>query len=458
MSEEHSPFNLSPTEQEYEKEHERNVQKASGVWFSGLLSRESYVAPPKRNPNEDLYDDAHLTQTNYTVPRGYIYSSANIPDILLDKPSGTLRVGSLVYTATMALSFALLVASVCPITWLKGKGDATGVKMTVWKLKQNGETIDLCTFNKQFLRAMAGSCIVGLIFAFFACVAGFLKLMKGKGSYGVMLLLGFLSFSWSLCGSAMAIGFLDGWYCGYGSKVKDQASLDVGFALSFAAWVVACIGTLLLGILTHFNVGPALKDIRTYDSMFFILVVVALIFTCVASGGTMFQRNFKSDNIKCSVGYWNVRVKVSNGILPMGLSQYRCSSFETRVRVSVAFLILASIALFFAAIFSIPAFLKSPFRITACFLTILAAIFLTINWVTAVVVMKMKHCNQSTKSSLYEKNPGIPSGINEGLIQFTSYSLAEGVILPIVAWVVCIVAVVANIMIPWPRDKRSMLK
>eukprot|EP00796_Vickermania_ingenoplastis_P008304 gene8304-5819_t len=457
MSENRSPFNNSESDDAQEREYERSVAQANAVWFSGLFSGQSFVAAPRREPEQDRFDDAHLIQTSYTIPRGYTYTGLNLPEILMEKPTGFLRLSVIVYIATMAVSCVLFIIAACPIPWYKGKNktvngiDFKDVKWSLWKMEGGSlKTVKVsdmdCPLQQQFFRAIAGCIIAALCFAFFGIVAGVLKLVKGKGSYGPLLLIGFLAFAWGICGNMMAASQYHQPFCSPMPRLANSAALNAGFALSLVGWVIAMIGFILLAVATKFNVGPALKGIRTFDTMYTILLMIALLFSCVANAGNMFQRNFDDDTVKVvHIAYWHTEVVLHDGTpIQMARELYRCFALNKRIKASIAMLILGSVSLFFAIILSVPAFLKPTFRLVSTILAGVASVFLLISWIIAVVILKSEYCSLPVQGSVFESYPGIPSGIWWGKTNFPGYHLAEGVILPIIAWVLTLVAMIAS--------------
>lgn len=463
----------SPNDEEYQMDHERSVQEAESVWFSGYFSGKSYVAAPMHERHEDLFDDAHLTQTSYVVPRGYTYNAMNLPEILHFRPGGFLRLMTMVYTGAMAAACVLMLVAACPIPWFSGKsysvdGETVNMKNVKWSLwEQKGgdfPTIKVkdmgdCPVKQQFFRAMEGCAIASTCFAFFAFVEGILKLVKGSSAYFMMLLLSFFAVLWGVCANGMAISLYTNKHCNV--KMSEMSSLSAGFALSLVSWVLSLVAFLALAVATHFNVGPSLKRMRTYDTVYFLLLFSSLVMATVAGTRPIFHRKFNDDLVHdVRIGYWREEVTYSKERLPLIMSraQFRCKPYDTRMKASIAFLILGCVALFFATVLSIPGFLKKPFRAGSCVVAIIAVIFLTINWVIVIVLLKSEYCQQSVKSSMFQNYPGVPSGIQDGLTKFPGYSLSEGAVLPIVAWILTLVAVIANICIPWPKDKKPLIK
>lgn len=462
--EDHMPYS-SPNDEEYQLEHERSVKEANSVWFSGYFTGKSYVAAPMHERNEDIFDDAHLTQTSYIVPRGYTYNAMNLPDILHFRPSGFLRVMVMVYTGAMGAACVLMLVAACPIPWFAGKDDMKNVKWSLWEQKGGDlptvKVNDLtdCPAMQQFFRAMEGSTIASTCFAFFGFVEGILKLTKGSNAYFTMLLLTFLALLWGLCANGMAISLYNTKHCNV--KLSDVSTLSVGFALSLVSWVFSFFAFVALGVATHFNVGPSFKRMRTYDTMYFLLLFSSLVMATVAGTRPIFHRKFNDDLVHVvRIGYWREEVMYSREKLPLIMSraQFRCKPYDTRMKASISFLILGCVALFFATVLSVPGFLKKPFRALSCVLAIIAVIFLTINWVIVIVLLKSEYCKQSVKSSMFQNYPGVPSGIENGLTKFPGYSLSEGTILPIVAWALTLIGVIANMVIPWPKDKKPLIK
>lgn len=473
-SQAHSPFapgQNAPDDDFWEKEYERNVVIANSVWFSGLLTGKSYVPAPKKEDEAAKFDDAHLTQTKYAVPRGYVYTTSTLPPILQDKPTGLLRIGVMVYLITLAVAWILMIVAACPIPWFRGSKSMYGVnydkvEWSLWKRK-GGSMPDLkvsemfsCPIQQQFFRCIAASMIAAACFAFFGLLTGVSKLLRGNGSYGMMLLYGLFAFGWSLCGSAMAASQYHQATCG-APRLSSVANLHVGFALSVIAWVLAMASFVALAVTTQLNIAPPLKGIRTYDTVYVVLLCIALLFTCVANAGTVFKRHFGTDLVKVvRVTYWHVEVILTQADTPIVYARhmYRCRGFENRMKASVSFLILSSCALFGAIIFGIGAFVKRGLRVASCVFGGIAFVFLAVAWCTTVAVRHSEYCSTNTVGSMFHDYPGIPSGVRFGQTKFTGYGLGEGVGLTIAAWIIVFVAVLGNYLIPWPKVKKPMWK
>uniref|UniRef100_A0A0A9Z513 NAD(P)H-quinone oxidoreductase subunit 5, chloroplastic n=1 Tax=Lygus hesperus TaxID=30085 RepID=A0A0A9Z513_LYGHE len=127
---------------------------------------------------------------------------------------------------------------------------------------------------------------------------------------------------------------------------------------------------------------------------------------------------------------------------------YRCSAYNKRIKASISFLMLGTISLFGACLFAIAAHKKHVLRKAASGFGILSSVFLIISWVIAVAVRYRTSCTNDVQFSLYSHHPGAPSGIYEGVTNFPAYSVQEGVVLVIVAWLLCTGGAVFNMLLP----------
>lgn len=448
------------------EEYNRRVREAKSVWLSGYLTGKGYITAPPYEEEADLYDAAHLASKNYVVPKGYVYNEMNLPEILRDQPLGFLRICIYIYTISMFFAFLFLGVSAFPLPWLSGKSsnllDPTdtfeGVHFTPWgqyggQFPSSSVKDWDCSKAQQIARSVAGSIIVSAVMALLGAVQGTLKLFGNKGhlsSYFLMLLLAFLACAWGMCGNWIAFSWWKGHVCG--ADFHEFTKLSVGYALSLCGWVLALVSFCLIGIATHFNVGPSLRYIRTFDTAYFIILCISLTFVTVASSRPLFARSFNDDMIKkVRVGFWREEVEMKDHftmIASRGL--YRCDKYRAFIRASITLLLLSTIFLFFATVLSIGAFFKSLHRILSCGFAILAEACLTVSWILGVIIRYTTFCSESTEGSPFSNYPGVPSGVENGKLSFDGYHLREGLVLPIVAWILLLAAIGGNIYIPWP--------
>lgn len=451
----------SPTaSQKYAKEK----RKAERVWLSGLFNAKSFVPPPEKIDTnlltESMKEDL-LAEETFVVARGYKYFSKDLPAILNSKPTGSLLTAMMIYIILNVIAFIFTLASSTPVPWYRGKdvtiGSANyrGVQFTLWWQKGGDQekimvrTMEGCPIEKQFYQTIAASTIMGCVFTFFSLIAAAVK-MGGNGSYGWTLLFGMLGFVWTLCGNAMSISQFHLGRCNK-SPFVTIARLDAGFALTLIAWVFQLAALLILGFVTRLNIGPVLKQIRVMDAYYLVLLMVALSFMVIANTTTIWKRRFDTEAVRVvRVTYWHTEVIKGDGTpIIYGRAHYRCSAYNKRIKASISFLILGSITAFLAILFGIPAFFSRGCRITSCVLSIITSVFLFISWVTAVAVFYRKLCVRNADASLYASYPGIPTGIYDGYTHFKGYGLQEGVVLSIVAWILCTGAVVLNFVVSW---------
>lgn len=479
----HDPF---ATSSKADMAYAENVKEAKSVWFSGYLTGSSYVPAPIKESIEEQFDDAQLSQVSYSVPRGYMYRKHELPTILEDSPStGTpLQLGLKIYTTLMGLSFVFFLIAACPIPWGTEKDSSTRkIKWTVWNITDEAGnategTLSTVPVIKQYLRCAAGCTVVATIFSFFGAVGGLLKWFKGPSfiSYYLLLVLSLFSLLWGICGNGVMIRFYSADLVGI--TLKDYSSLSGGFALSLLGWIAALGALGVLIFFTQLNVGPSLKSIRTFDTAYFVLIFIALVLTTVGTTQPMFQRHFSesiasADSVAAvdwvRVGYWREEVSgeflagsvltedATTVTLIMGPEAYRCPKYRSVLDAGVSFLILGSITLFCASVMSILAFLKPGFRAASCVLAGIAAVFLTVNWIIVIVLLKSSFCTNPVEGSVFASYPGAPSGLSEGLLEFPKYQMAGGFALPFTAWCITLLAVIGNAKIPWPRSNKRMI-
>lgn len=449
----------TPTER-----YERHQRVADGVWMSGLFSGLSYVPAPKKVDRDNLSEAAEeemLQKKSYVVPRGYKYLEDEVPAILSPKPVGGLRTAMIVYIVFAVIGFICLLVASCPVPWYRGKNkmwsgvDYNKVKYSLWKQTGGNQPeikvrdIQDCPIEKQFYFTISVSVIVGCCFSFMSIIAAIVKL-SGKGGYGATLLLGFLGFSWALCASAMSMSQYHIDRCAK-PRFVSIARLDAGFALSVVGWVFMLIATLVVTFATRLNIGPALKNLRVFDTFYMLILLVSLLFVVVANVSTVWKRRFNTRAVRVvRVTYWHTELLDGAGTsLIYGRAHYRCSAFNKRMKASVSFLILGSVSLFFAAMFGIAGFVKRGCRIASCVLSIITSVFLIVSWVTAVAVFYRKLCTRAVPYTMYRDYPGVPSGVFEGYTKFDGYGVQEGVILVIIAWVLVTAAAIVNFIVPW---------
>lgn len=449
--------------------YQRKRRLAASVWFSGFFSGYNFLHPPQRLGLAALDEETQeelMTKETYEVPRGYKYYDEDLPGIIKPHPTGKYLVSLVMYTILTSIATVFLLAAACPIPWYRGKNvtvagvNFKGVQFTLWKQKGGSlpevPVADLwvCRLQKQFYQSIAASTIIACIFAFLSLGLAIKRLVKGSGGYGWILLLGFLSFAWALTANGMAISQFHLSRCTE-PRLSSIASLDAGFALSLIAWIFELVAVLVLAVVTQLNVGPALKDVRVMDSLYLLLLLVALLFAVVGNAGTVWKRHFGTPEVRVvRVTYWHTELITGDGTsLYFGRASYRCSAYTKRMKASISFLILGSIMLFFATVFGVGAFVKRGFRVASCVFTIIASIFLFISWVTVVAVFYRTCCTSSTQGTTYVSYPGVPSGVEEGHLKFTGYGVQEGVVLVIIAWILCTLGVVLNFLSPWPALK-----
>lgn len=455
----------TPTEK-----YERRVREAESVWFSGYFSGASYLPKPKNIHASDLDESTQeelLAEKTYEVPRGYTYIKDNLPPVIQMRPTGKYRTSLIVFILLTCISFVCLLVSACPVPWFRGK-DVTvgglnykGVHYTLYRQKGGSlpevslRQLRTCPIEKQFYQSIAASVIMATVFSFIAMVLAVVRLCSGKVSYGWIMLFGFFAFFWGLAGNAMSMSQFHLSRCGK-PRYPEVARLDAGFALSLVAWVFECIGLLMLFVTTKMNVGPSLRSVRVMDTWFLLLLLVALALTVIGNATTTWKRHFGDSLVRVvRVTYWHTELIMGDGTnIIYGRAHYRCSAYNKRIKASISFLILASVFIFFAVMASIGAFKSRGMRLCACVFAIISWVFLTVSWVTSVAIFYRTLCTRAVPNTIYANYPGVPTGVYEGFTKFSGYGIAEGVALPIVAWVCITAAVIANIAIPWPQVKR----
>lgn len=453
----------SPTE----KYNER-VAQASMVWATGLFSGRSYVPRPKKVDEAELSEtekEELLMKTTYTVPRGYRYYPEDLPPIISPKPEGHLSRALIVHLILNFVAFAFTLTSVCPVAWFRGRDLIDGLetykgrKYTLWK-QQGGSlrtvtinSMDTCPIEKQFFQTIAASIIMGLVFTVISMILAGVRFV-GRGGYGWILLFSFLAFGWTLCGNAMSISLYYLSRCD-NTRFSNMAHLNAGFALTLIAWVFQLGGILALVFTTRLNVGPVLKTVRVMDTYYMVLLLISLAFLIIGNAMTVWKRKFNTVDVKVvRVTYWHTELVMQNGTsLYYGRAHYRCGAYGKRMKASISFLILSTIMVFLATMFGIPAFLARGCRIASLVFTGIAVVFLFISWVIAVVVRYRKSCTLPAPTTVYANYSGVPTGVFHGLTEFSGYGVQEGLILPIIAWILTLGAMVLNIVVPWPEIK-----
>lgn len=191
------------------------------------------------------------------------------------------------------------------------------------------------------------------------------------------------------------------------------------------------------------------------DTYYFLLLCVSLLFCVVANAQTIWKRRFNDNYITVvRVTYWHTEVVYANGeSIRYNRPAYRCSAYNKRIKASISFLIIGTVSLFGACLFSIWAHKKHSMRKTSSAFGILSSVFLIISWVTAVSVFYRKSCTNDVQYSVYKNYPGVPSGIYQGLTDFPGYGIQEGVVLVIVAWILCTAGTALNMMVPTYEKK-----
>ncbi|KPA85405.1 hypothetical protein ABB37_01715 [Leptomonas pyrrhocoris] len=453
----------SPTEK-----YNQRVARASTVWLTGLFCGRSYVPRPKKIDEAELSESAKeelLMETTYTVPRGYKYYKEDLPSIISPKPEGSLSSALVIHLILNFVAFVFTLAASCPVAWYRGRDVVVGVetykgrKFTLWK-QQGGSlptfsvhSMKNCPIEKQFFQTIAASTIMGCFFTVVSLIFAGVRFF-GRGGYGWILLFSFLAFGWTLCGNAMSISLYYLSRC-ESPRFSNVAHLNAGFALTLIAWIFQLAGLLAVVFTTRLNVGPVLRSLRVMDTYYMVLLLVALAFVVIANATTVWKRKFNTGDVKVvRITYWHTELVAQNGTsLYYGRAHYRCGAYGKRMKASISFLILGSIMLFMALMFAIPAFLARGCRIASMVFTCLAAIFLIISWVIAVVVRYRKSCTLPVPKSTFANYPGVPTGVFHGKTDFPGYGVQEGVILSIIAWILTVAAFVLNIVVPWPEIK-----
>lgn len=483
-SQANAPFAAS---QEVDDAYKKSVKEAESVWFCGYFTGRSFLAPPFKLSLEEQFADAQLNQVSYTVPRGYTYRTSDVPPILQDSPpeGSSLLLGLKIYTFLMLASFVFFLVAACPVPWGGEKNSATQkIKWTVWSITDKdvgteNDALSSIDVVSQYLRCGAACTVVATIFSFCCALAGWFKWRKGFSfiSYYLLLVLSFLALMWGICGNGVMIHFYSANLVG--APLKDYSKLSVGFYFSLFGWIFTLCSFGVLVFVTHFNVWPCLKKVRTFDAAYFLLLFVALLFTVVGTTQPLFQRHFsESDAVADSVavvdwvkvGYWREEVSGRFAVgsvlsedstsisIIMGPEDYRCSKYRQVLSAGSAFIILAAIALSFATMLSILAYFKAGFRLASCILAGVAAVFLLVTWAITIALLKSSYCKNSVDGSIFAPYPGAPSGFDEGLLEFPKYQMSGGFALPFVAWCLTVLALVGNIVIPWPIDRKHAFK
>lgn len=444
--------------------YRHRVEKASSVWLSGILNGHSYAPRPKKVDEAELSDTAKeelLKERTYTIPRGYKYYVDGLPPVLSPVPQNGFRTALIIHMIFFGIAFVFTLAAACPIPWYRGRNvDVGGVNyndrlFSLW-IAEGGKypairvyAMKHCLLEKQFYQSIAVSTILGCVLSFLSFLISGARL-SGRTSYGWILLFSFLAFAWTLCGNAMSISMYYSSRCN-APRFSNTASLAAGFVLSLLAWIFQLGGLLAVFLVTKLNVGPVLKQLRVMDTYYMALLCVSLLFLCVANAGTVWKRSFNTRDVSVvRVTYWHTELIMPNGTsLYYSRGHYRCSAYSKRMKASISFLILSSIALFMAAVLAIPAFLARGCRIASIVFSVITLVFLLISWVTAVAVRYRNSCIGAVNGTMYQYYPGVPSGIHNGLTSFPGYGVQEGLVLPIVAWVIVLGATVLNLRVPW---------
>nr|CAJ2476263.1 unnamed protein product [Leishmania braziliensis] len=448
--------------------YQQRVEQASSVWLSGILSGRSYAPRPKKVYETELSDSTNmklLKERTYTIPRGYKYFQENLPPVLSPVPKNGYRAALFSHIIFFSIAFVFTLAAACPIPWYRGKNvEESGVNynertFNLWKAEGGNysavsvRTMKDCPVEKQFYQTIAVCTIVGCALSLVSLLITGARLV-GRSSYGWILLFSFLAFLWTLCGNAMSIRLYYAPRCD-APQFSHTARLDVGFALSLLAWIFQLCGFLALFLVTKMNVGPVLNHLRVMDTFYMALLCVSLLFLCTANASTVWKRRFNTLDVKVvRVAYWHTELIMPNGTsLYYAHHHYGCDAFSQCMKASVSFLILSSVALFFAIMLAIPAFVSRGCRIVSVVFSVITLVFLMVSWVTAVVVRYRSSCGGAIDGTWYQQYTGVPSGIYNGLTSFPGYGVQEGLILPIVAWVIVLGATVLNMRIPWPEEK-----
>lgn len=451
----------TPTER-----YQKRAAQASTVWCNGILSGRSYAPRPKHVEQAELTEDekeALLRERTFTIPRGYKYYTADLPAVLSPVPQNGLRTAVIVHIVSFFIAFVFTLASACPIPWYRGKNvTARGVNynkrtFTLWRASGGAypevsvRTMKDCPIEKQFYQTIAASTIMGCVFSLFAIISSIMRL-TGRSAYGWILMLSVVGFGWTLCGNAMSVSLFYLSRCD-APRFANTARLDAGFALTLVAWVFQLGGLLSIVLSTKLNVGPVLRELRVMDTIYMFLIAASLALFCIANASTVWKRRFKTDLVDVvRVTYWHTELIMPNGTnLYYGRRHYRCGAYGKRMKASISFLILGSVAVFLAVMLAIPAFVSRGCRIASLVFSILTLVFIIISWVTAVAVRYRKSCTGPVADSMYASYPGVPSGIFNGLTDFPGYGVQEGLILVIIGWCLTLLAVILNFVFPWPE-------
>lgn len=435
------------------------------VWFSGYLSRRSYIPPPKVIPLnlvDDTERDELLAQPSYRVPSGQRYYGFDLPQILMPTPTGKYFVSLIIYLVVAAIALVLLVIAACPIPWYKGSivlidwfnstnTEYINAYATLWWIKQGDSAkfriadMDLCPAAKQYYQAIAASMIIGAFFTLCSIIAAVSRLF-GKGGYGWTLMFGLVGLAWTLAGSAMSMKLLHVKQCG-SSSISDSVSATDGFIMAIVSWLLLLIGVVTLTVVTQLNIGPSLKQIRLMNGYYLICVLLSLLLVVLANGATMWKRSFSSpEQVDVLVRYWNTEVRVGDSVMRYSRQSYQCDNYNKRMQVSIGFLFGGTVSLFFAAITGIYAYVKTYGKLVTSVWSIIASVLLCCSWINSVILMHRESCSKASPLSLYASYPGVPTGVEGGLTKFPGYTLDTGVALVIVSSILSMIASVLNIL------------
>lgn len=448
------------------EKYARRCREADSVWFSGYFTGAVYLPKPQKLRQEDLdesIEEELLEEKTYNVPYGYKYHEDNLPPILSEVPLGKHRTGTIVFIALSVVGWIFLLCAACPVPWFKGRNvtingvNFAGRKYTLyWHRGGSQPDVGLrglrgCPIEKQFYQSIAASTIMACVFSLLGWALGAARLCGRNVGYGWPAMFTFFSFGWGLCGNAMSISMYFLSRCDQ-PRYSHMASFDAGFVLSLIGWVFQLVALLVIVASTKLNVGPSLRDIRVMDTWFVVMMLAVIALAVIGNATTIWKRRFNSPQVTVArVTYWHTELIIPGGTnIIYGRAHYRCGAYNKRIKASISFLILGTVTAFLSSMCGIGAFGSRMLRILGVVFAVITWANLFISWVTSVAIKYRTLCDRPVNDTIYEKYPGIPSGVLQGLTEFRTYGLAEGVALPIVAWVITTAAIVANIVVPWP--------
>ncbi|CAD2222918.1 hypothetical protein AGDE_02556 [Angomonas deanei] len=407
-------------------------EKEKVAAMEATLPRPSWYSTDSDDGEEELVDAAEINEMKV-------------------KPPGSTGI-LIVYIILIGIGWVFNLASSCPIPWMKAKHG--GRTYGVWRAKGAGlpdlkvNNIHDCSNEMQYWQAGAAFSVFATCFSFGALISGIL-LICGKGHIGVSIGLAFYSMSFSLVSWSLIAALLHYHRCGKGTY-NSFARLDAGFALTVVAWVLELVACLLLLIYFSCRYTKSVHSAK-YSPMrivYVILIFIVIVFWCVGCAYTMYEKDFPLVKSKITIWHTEVYDKASKMSTFLGRKWYMCSTYTRRMKVVAAFNIMSNIWAFFALMCGFASIQNRKMISKASLFGFIAFFFSFVSWLVIVINKSRILCNTEIlegQSLWYDLGyNGIPTGVEDGLINVKNYKLGEGFILIVTGWALVLVASILN--------------